>query len=334
MCEDCAKVEMPCNCLPPEPDKPLPFVFQLSNGTAITYSINSLFGGNPAGQVYVVNYAALPFNYSVAPLLTLPVSDTVLSFPGGVTGVDVATDVITVATGLGYLNTGDPVTYNNGGGTTITGLTNNTVYYIIQLSPTTCRLATTQVNAFASIYINLTVVGTLTQTLTGIRATATASINAQGYITGCTVTNAGSGYANSSLGSIAVTITAAPTNLINVITDINLFSNQPVSRLSYPPPPNQGAGITLASAKCIFQIAGYVQSSAATNWTGQWYKNGVAIGNPMKKDLSSDLGYVKLVHYTTPISFNYTDKVTYKITSTGTTLVNFTGDSVYFIQYV
>ncbi len=333
MCEDCAKVEMPCNCLPPEPDKPLPFVFQLSSGASIIYNLNSLFGANAAGQVYVSNYTSIACNYTVAPLITLPVSDTVVSFPGGVTGVDVATDIITSATGFGYLNTGDPITYNNGGGTTITGLTNNTVYYLIKISPTTCRLATTAVNAFANVWINLTVVGTLTQTLTGIRATATASINAQGYITGSTITNAGSGYAATSLGGVTPTITAAPTNTINVITDINLFSNQPVSRLSYPPPPNQGAGITLTSAKCIFQIAGYVQASAATNWTGQWYQNGVAIGNPMKKNVSSDLGYVKLVHYTTPISFNYTDKVTYKITSTGTSLVNFTGDSVYFIQY-
>lgn len=334
MCEDCAKVEMPCNCLPEPPDKPLPFIFQLSSGSSITYNITTAFGANSAGNVYLMNIAPLNCNYSVAPLITLPVSDSIVSFDGSAAGVDIATDIITAPSGFLYLNTGDPVTYNNGGGTTITGLTNNTVYYLIKVSGTTCRLATTAANAFANVWINLTVVGTMTQTLTGIRATATANINAQGDYIGATLTNPGSGYFPWPLGSLTPTVSAAPTNLINVITDYNLFSNQPISRLAYPPPPNQGAGVTLGSAKCIFQIAGYVEASAATNWTGQWYKNGVAIGNPMKKDTSSDLGYTKLVHYTTPISFSFTDKVTYKITSTGTSLVNFTGDSVYFIQYV
>ncbi len=336
-CTDCFKIEMPCGCIPSPPDKPLPFVFQLTSGSAIKYTGigGGGFGANAAGNIYLGGYTLNnETNYTIAPTLTLPVSGTVVSFDGSATGVDVVTDIITAPSGFGYLNTGDPCTYNNGGGTTITGLTNNTIYYLIKVGATTCRLATTAVNAFANIYINLTVVGTMTQTLTGIRATATCSINANGDITTITLTNPGSGYAAASIGVVTLTLTPTPTNLINVINYYTLpIYGKPIAKLSMSPPPGQGAGVTLTSAKCIFQIAGYVTSDAPTKWVGRWYKNGVAIGSPMIKELSADGNITKLVHFTPPILFNFLDDITYRISSTESHLINFTGDSVYFVQY-
>ncbi len=337
-CTDCFKIEMPCGCVPSPPDKPLPFVFTLSSGPAIVYDLLASgggFGANAAGNVYLGGYSLTSgTNYTTAPTLTLPVSDSLLSFNATSTGVDVATDIITIPTGFAYLNTGDPVTYDRNGGTQITGLIDGTIYYLIKLSATTCKLATTQVNAFANVWINLTVVGTGTQKLNGIRATVSCTVDANGNPNSLTLTNAGSGYAPASIGGITITLTPTPTNSIRAFNFSALpFYGKPVARLSLSPPPGPGAGVTLVSAKCIFAIAGYVYTDAATNFTGKWYKNGVQISSGMTRQLTSDSGYTKLVHYTPPISFNYNDDVTYVISSTESHLINFTGDSLYFIQY-
>jgi len=82
---------------------------------------------------------------------------TAKTFNGTVTGVDVATDTITV-TAHGFA-TGDKVTYTNGGGTSITGLTSGSDYFIIRTGVNTVKLATTFVNAAAGTAVDLTVVG-------------------------------------------------------------------------------------------------------------------------------------------------------------------------------
>ena len=51
------------------------------------------------------------------------------------------------------------VTYTKGGGTVITGLTDNTAYYVINVDPNTIKLATSSSNAQAGTAINLTGLG-------------------------------------------------------------------------------------------------------------------------------------------------------------------------------
>nr|WP_298654893.1 hypothetical protein [uncultured Flavobacterium sp.] len=82
---------------------------------------------------------------------------TKVTFAGTVAAVDVSADTITKAS-HGF-QTGDLVTYSNGGGTSITGLTTATNYYVIAVDEDTIKLATTAANAFAGTAINLTVVG-------------------------------------------------------------------------------------------------------------------------------------------------------------------------------
>ena len=66
----------------------------------------------------------------------------------------------------GFL-TGTEVTYSNGGGTDITGLTNNTHYYIVAINRDYFRLATTAVNAESGTTISISDFGTgVTHTLT------------------------------------------------------------------------------------------------------------------------------------------------------------------------
>lgn len=82
---------------------------------------------------------------------------TKVTFDGTVAGVNVTDNTIT-KTDHGF-ETGDKVTYGNGGGTSITGITNATDYFVIKVDDDTLKLATTYVNAIAGTAIDLTVVG-------------------------------------------------------------------------------------------------------------------------------------------------------------------------------
>lgn len=81
---------------------------------------------------------------------------TAKTFNGG-TAVNVTTNLFTV-TAHGFV-TGQKVIYSNGGGTSITGITTATNYYVIKVSANTFKLATTLVNAIAGTAIDITVVG-------------------------------------------------------------------------------------------------------------------------------------------------------------------------------
>lgn len=61
-----------------------------------------------------------------------------------------------------YAITGAPVIYSISNGTSISGLTSGTTYYVIRINPTTIALATTRANAFNNIRTQLSGVGTST----------------------------------------------------------------------------------------------------------------------------------------------------------------------------
>lgn len=76
-----------------------------------------------------------------------------------------STDVITTASAHGFL-TGMLAQVSNSGGALPTGLSAATNYYVIYVSDTTFKLATSQANALAGTAIDLTTNGTGTQTIT------------------------------------------------------------------------------------------------------------------------------------------------------------------------
>tara|TARA_R100001082_G_scaffold99877_1_gene68763 strand:+ start:604 stop:4011 length:3408 start_codon:yes stop_codon:yes gene_type:complete len=78
--------------------------------------------------------------------------------------VNTSTEIITIA-GHG-ISTGDRCLYDNGGGTTLAGLSDDTVYYAIKVDANTIKLATSTSNATAGTAINLTGTGNNAQTLT------------------------------------------------------------------------------------------------------------------------------------------------------------------------
>lgn len=80
---------------------------------------------------------------------------------------DSSTDIITTATATTN-TTGTAVKVSNSGGALPTGLSANTIYFLIRLSSTTFKLATTLANANASTAIDITGNGSGTQTVTTI----------------------------------------------------------------------------------------------------------------------------------------------------------------------
>jgi hypothetical protein len=92
------------------------------------------------------SYENVPSVFVDVPRRTIPTS-----------GVNTTTEVITY-TGHG-LATGDRIKYYDANGTTIAGLTDETIYYAIAVDPNTFKVATTAANATAGTAVNLTGTG-------------------------------------------------------------------------------------------------------------------------------------------------------------------------------
>ncbi len=106
---------------------------------------------------YIGNQAVVGDSANTFKLLD-DISTFTLTFDGS------STDVVSVANNtLTFANhrfiTGQRVTYTDGGGTVITGLTDGTAYFIIKVDQSTIKLATNASNAASSTAIDLTGVG-------------------------------------------------------------------------------------------------------------------------------------------------------------------------------
>lgn len=88
---------------------------------------------------------------------------------------DVSGNVITET--AHNFTTGQPITYSNGGGASITGLTTATVYYAIVLSANTFSVATTYANAVAGTVVPLSGTGNNAQTFTPVMTATFVSQN-------------------------------------------------------------------------------------------------------------------------------------------------------------
>ena len=131
------------------------------------------------GKVSKIAIASVGSAYVAAPTVTLaaPATETVDASDAAVCVL--ADDEFVVASAFyGCIATGDPVTYADGGGTAVVGLTTATVYYLIK-SGTSNRagLATTKARAIAGTAIDFTAVGVgSSHTLIGQTPTATATL--------------------------------------------------------------------------------------------------------------------------------------------------------------
>ena len=131
------------------------------------------------GKVSKIAIASVGSAYVSAPAITLaaPATETVDASDAAVCVL--ADNEFVVSSALyGCIASGDPVTYADGGGTAVTGLTTATLYYLIK-SATSNRvgLATTKSRAEAGTNIAFTVVGVgSSHTLIGQTPTATSTL--------------------------------------------------------------------------------------------------------------------------------------------------------------
>ena len=131
------------------------------------------------GKVSRIDIATVGSAYTSAPTVTIAAPATETIDGDNASKVVVADDEIVVASAFyGCIATGDIVTYADGGGTAIAGLTTATDYYLIK-SGTSNRisLATTKARALAGTKITITAVGAgSSHTLIGQTPTATATL--------------------------------------------------------------------------------------------------------------------------------------------------------------
>lgn len=148
------------------------------------------------GKVTLISVTNPGNGYTSVPSVTI--TNPKITF-NGATSVNDVTEVISYT---GHrLVTGDVVVYNNGGGTSIGGLTSTSTYYVIRVNDDSFRLATSAINATNGTYINLTdgIGASHTLTLTSGNATATAILGTGGEIVGYSINDAGIGYTNANI---------------------------------------------------------------------------------------------------------------------------------------
>jgi hypothetical protein len=149
-----------------------------------------------SGRVSLISVTNPGNGYTSTPLVTI--SNPKITF-NAATSLNDVTEVISYT---GHrLITGDAVVYNNGGGTSIGGITSTSTYYVIRVDNDSFRLATSSGNATAGTYINLTdgIGAAHTLTLTSGNATATAILGTGGEIVGYSIDDAGIGYTNANI---------------------------------------------------------------------------------------------------------------------------------------
>ena len=131
------------------------------------------------GKVSKIAIATVGSAYTAAPAITLAAPATETVDASDATKCVVADNEFVVASAFyGCIASGDPVTYADGGGTAVVGLTDATAYYLIK-SGTSNRVgfATTKDRAIAGTNIVITAVGVGTgHTLIGQTPTATGTL--------------------------------------------------------------------------------------------------------------------------------------------------------------
>tara|TARA_E500000318_G_scaffold101212_1_gene104536 strand:- start:513 stop:1985 length:1473 start_codon:yes stop_codon:yes gene_type:complete len=178
--------------------------------------------------------------YVQAPTVTIPVP-TVRTI--ATAKVTTASDSIEI-TGHN-MRTGTELKYQDGGGTALAGLADNTSYFVIRTDEDNIQLASSLSNAQAGTEITLTGTGNNAQTLEGIQAVAAATISG-GEVTAITVSNGGSDYQSLPAITVEVPKMTIPTSAVNAGTDVITFTGHGLSdtdQITY----NQVGGGTLMS---------------------------------------------------------------------------------------
>ena len=173
-------------------------------------------GGDNITSVALVQGGTL---YREAPPVTIA-APTLFTIP--TTDVSTAADTIT-STAHG-LSTGAKLTYLKVGATAITGLVDNTAYFVIYDTANTFKLASSAANALAGTVIDLTGTGSSSQTFQGDTATATVTVSANS-VASITLTATGTAYNSTPAVTIAKSrLTVASANIAISNTDLVTYT--------------------------------------------------------------------------------------------------------------
>ena len=213
------------------------------DGSVIDATIFGITGAEAVAGVdnvtdIAVNVAGA--RYVQAPTITIPVP-TVRTI--ATAKVTTASDSIEIASH--NMRTGTEVKYQDGGGTALAGLADNTSYFVIRVDEDNIKLGSSLSNAQAGTEITLTGTGNNAQTLEGIQAVAAATISG-GEVTAITVSNGGSDYQSLPAITVEVPKMTIPTSAVNAGTDVITFTGHGLSdtdQITY----NQVGGGTLMS---------------------------------------------------------------------------------------
>jgi hypothetical protein len=132
------------------------------------------------------------------------------------TAVTTASNSITITDH--NLTTGAKLTYADASGTAITGLSDGTTYFVIKVDNDTIKLTGNLANANSGNPIAISGTGNNSQTLTGVTATATATV-AGGVVTGFAVSEVGSDYVTAPTATVDVPRRTIPTSGVTTGTD-------------------------------------------------------------------------------------------------------------------
>lgn len=116
----------------------------VSGGAGFTTAAAANASSNSIGRIAAINFTNNGIDYTSAPTLTVA-APSALSFPGNTANVNSSADTIDLGTAnAAFFKDGDKVKYLVGAGNTaITGLSNNTFYYVTGKTGTTIKLAAT-----------------------------------------------------------------------------------------------------------------------------------------------------------------------------------------------
>ena len=211
------------------------------DGSSIDATIFGITGAEAVAGVdnvtdIAVNVAGA--RYVQAPTVTIPVP-TVRTI--ATAKVTTGTDSIEI-TGHN-MRTGTEVKYQDGGGTALAGLADNTSYFVIRTDEDNIKLGSSLSNANAGTAITLTGTGNNAQTLEGIQAVASATVSG-GEVTGITVSNGGSDYQALPAITVEVPKMTILTSAVNAGTNVITFTGHGLSdtdQITY----NQVGGGTL-----------------------------------------------------------------------------------------
>ena len=212
-----------------------------SSGSQIDANIFGITGAEAVAGVDNVTDIAINnagARYVQAPTVTIPVP-TVRTI--ATAKVTTGTDSIEI-TGHN-MRTGTEVKYQDGGGTALAGLADNTSYFVIRVDENNIKLGSSLSNAQAGTEITLTGTGNNAQTLEGIQAVAAATVSG-GEVTGITVSNVGSDYQAVPSITVEVPKMTIPTSAVNAGTNVITFTGHGLSdtdQITY----NQVGGGTL-----------------------------------------------------------------------------------------